>query len=278
MNQPQNVPHLAVSTSVDIVLVTSEMAARWLRQNTSNRRLDASNVDMYVRIIRAGRWHLSNDAVSFGPDGTVLNGQHRLTAIVKTGIACELLVMTNAKVASQVAMDAQKKRTAGDYLAIMGHTNYTHLAAVTRVILLHQIGQLANGGNYKLSNDEVAEFVAQHPDLAHAVTRAQAMTKKVDCPQSVVGAAIWLLTPIDPDDMAAFMNAWRDGVNLAEGDPILALTARLREVRRNRRIVSRAEYLALILRAWNAWRDGRTVTGFPLRTRASGPVEIPEPK
>lgn len=259
-----------------VVTVTPETARRWLEHNTRNRRVDQTNVDMFVRLIRNGRWALTNDAIAFADDGTLLNGQHRLTAIVEAGSSCQVLVIRGMPADDQVHMDTGKKRSAGDHLAILGMRNYSNLAAISRVALLWQRDALVHESNHKVSPDEITQFIFDNPDLVAAAEYAVHIRTHLETPVSVAGCAVWLLRHVDAQDADLFMDAWSSGAGLNEGSPILALTQRLREVRRNRRRVSRAEHLALILRAWNLWRDGKSVASLPLRARASGPVDIPK--
>lgn len=281
MTQPARstvTPLAMAQPSTGIMKISPTMAANWLEHNGHNRRLDEPTVAMFVRLIQAGRWALTNDAVTFAPDGTILNGQHRLTAIVRTGVTCSIAVMRNVAMDSQVHMDTGKKRSAGDHLAILGYRNYVNLAAVARVALHYATGTLINETNHKLSNDELVEFIATNTDLIDASEQAVKIRAHLDAPVSVVGCVAWLFRQVDPDDAERFLDAWTTGAGLDDGSPVLALTARLREIRRNKRKVTRAEYLALIIRAWNLWRTNKTVAGLPLRARASGPVEIPEPQ
>ena len=63
------------------------------------------------------------------------------------------------------------------------------------------------------------------------------------------------------EDAAAtqsFFHGVTTGENLKRGDARLVLRARLADAGKNRLII--AERLELILRHWNAWRDGKLVT------------------
>ena len=65
--------------------VTPDMARTYLKSNTHNRPLDAARVSKYAADMRAGRWLVSPETISFDEHGVLLNGQHRLGAIVESG-------------------------------------------------------------------------------------------------------------------------------------------------------------------------------------------------
>ena len=54
------------------------------------------------------------------------------------------------------------------------------------------------------------------------------------------------------------------GTGLHEGDPILALDRRLRNIRKNGQKVSSREYLAYFIKGWNAWVTGDRLSKLQL--------------
>lgn len=63
--------------------ITPKMAAEYLKFNTDNyRKLMRSVVIQYAEAMKAGRWVLNGEAIEFDEDGILVNGQHRLAAIV----------------------------------------------------------------------------------------------------------------------------------------------------------------------------------------------------
>ena len=107
---------------VEIKNVTPEFASILLEQNNSNRKINKNQLDMLCRTIEAGHWRLTHQGVAIYEDGTLADGQHRLNAIVKTGISCEMPVFYGIKKeeSSIMAIDSGKQRTVVDSSAITG--------------------------------------------------------------------------------------------------------------------------------------------------------------
>ena len=75
--------------------VTPEMAAAWLAKNPNRRPLDIYRAEEYARKMRAGEWterDRRERPLIVAEDGTLLNGQHRLAAIVQTGLTVRMTV------------------------------------------------------------------------------------------------------------------------------------------------------------------------------------------
>lgn len=75
-----------------IVNVTPELASTWIAKNNFNRPLKPHLVCDYVRDIESGNWHRTHQGIAFDNDGVVLDGQHRLYAIIRTGRTVPMLV------------------------------------------------------------------------------------------------------------------------------------------------------------------------------------------
>ena len=69
-------------------LISPKQAAAWLSKNLNNRPLNEELVSEYVEKISAGEWKERvhrEIPVMVTPEGELINGQHRLSAIVKAG-------------------------------------------------------------------------------------------------------------------------------------------------------------------------------------------------
>lgn len=71
------------------------MAEEWLSTaNVKNRKLRVRTVDAFAADMRRGKWHTTHQGIAFDEAGNLLDGQHRLAAIVKSGCTIEILVTT----------------------------------------------------------------------------------------------------------------------------------------------------------------------------------------
>src|SRR5262245_875204 len=74
-------------------LVTPELATRLLEANGDNRPLTQSHVERIARQIRQGKWQFNGDTIKIASNEDVLDGQHRLWAIIEAQTAVESLIV-----------------------------------------------------------------------------------------------------------------------------------------------------------------------------------------
>lgn len=256
--------------------VTPELAERWLTRNLKNRNIRPQTVARYARDMKAGKWHLDGSPIRFSADRALLDGQHRLAAIIEAGVTITTAVAVGIDPAAQAVMDTGRARTAADMLAIDGETNATTLAAAARFGIEVERGEIDLKG--EVSHEEVAAFVAANPSLRHAVEFTKNLARKTDCPPSIVAYAFMVMSRIDPFAAGNFWVSASEKVGLKTGDPVLAMTNRFAEARRNRARLSRAAYLSVIFRAWNYRRAGKSLHVVKISSPAGGMIPIPEPR
>lgn len=267
-----NTSTVGVEIGTTIMEVTPDLAQLWLGRNSRNRRVKMEQVVAWQREMEEGRWQLNGEAIKLaGPllaPTMLLDGQNRLTAILRSRVTVRMLVVYGLPVDSQLTMDSGSKRTAADDLTILGIKNSSSIAAAAALSLRFSDGYL-NGYGSSVANSRILEWVEDHPEIELSATVAAKYAIKADATKTLVTYTHWQFARIDLDAATAF---WRDAsekVQLVKGDPILALTNRLASARRSRERVSPGVAVAATFRVWNARRQGQTLRSITL----SGPVD-----
>jgi len=75
--------------------VTPKKAAEWLEANTANRPISTSVVRGFAEAMRRGEWVVTHQGIAFDVNGVLIDGQHRLAAIVEADVAVDLTVFTD---------------------------------------------------------------------------------------------------------------------------------------------------------------------------------------
>ena len=105
-------------------------AAELLRKNITNRPLRKSWVKTLASRIDAGEWLVTHQGIAITTDNELIDGQHRLNAIVMSGKAVEVNISYDCDPASFLVIDAGIKRTSADHLRIS-----PMLAAVGKLLM-----------------------------------------------------------------------------------------------------------------------------------------------
>ena len=70
----------------EYLTITPKMASAYLEMNTNNRRLRINAVNYLANAIKRGEWQTTHQGIAISHSGVILDGQHRLNAIVQAGI------------------------------------------------------------------------------------------------------------------------------------------------------------------------------------------------
>lgn len=120
-------------TSQEIV-ITPELARKLLEKNFSNNRTIRSNlISKYATAMKNDEWCIS-EPIKIDEDGQLIDGQHRLTAVVKADCPIRFLVCQNYPSESAQFLDIGARRTAADVGAIRGLEVKSHQVATTRAL------------------------------------------------------------------------------------------------------------------------------------------------
>ena len=103
---------------VTLELITPELAVSYLENNTDNRAVTQNTVTALAELIRKGEWRITHQGIAVSPTGRLLDGQHRLWAIIEAGIPVHILVARNVPDEAFAYMDIGKKRSLADRLRL----------------------------------------------------------------------------------------------------------------------------------------------------------------
>lgn len=116
--------------------ITPKMAEEWLARNKANRKIWMARVESYAAAMSGKRWRVTHQGIAFDRQGNLIDGQHRLTAIIKAGVTVRMLVTFGADFDDMMVCDQNGTRKPKDTLTIYnGRKNAGLRAAVIRILL-----------------------------------------------------------------------------------------------------------------------------------------------
>jgi hypothetical protein len=96
--------------------ITPQIAEEMLRKNDGNRSVREWWVKELAAIIKRGDWVLTHQGVAFAEDGTLVDGQHRLMAVVRANVPVMMAVTRNVQRDAFYVLDIGVKRSVSDIL------------------------------------------------------------------------------------------------------------------------------------------------------------------
>lgn len=108
---------LKESVTIGWETVTPETAETILANNP-NRKMKKRHTEKLAFAMNEGQWKHTGDTIKIDYDGNLRDGQHRLYAIIETGVARNLLVVRGIEPGAQLPMDTGSKRSFANNLSI----------------------------------------------------------------------------------------------------------------------------------------------------------------
>lgn len=256
-----------MSISVEVETVTSKQAKNVLeKHNKRNRKIRDRTVRQYANDMTAGKWLLAGDPLRFDVDQNLIDGQHRLSALVMSGVPkLQMVVMRGLDPEVQDVIDTGARRTAGNMLELRGHVkNATVVASVARVGISMEKGMLVTSRSRITDNthSDVIDWVDRNYEgLAMIIPLAAAIYRGTGKGSvSSLTYALHTLYRLDNEKGIAFIKDLIEMRTEGRGDPRAALLRFLRnlsEMPRDRTTGARTLYG--VHTAWNAHVAGEQI-------------------
>ena len=174
-----------------IILITPEMAQKCLSKNPLNRRIDPVVVRRYAEEMRTSRWRITHQGICFDENGNLLDGQHRLAAIVKCGIAQWMFVVKGVPRTSCPAIDTGRMRSLSNHAQMLAMPHRNEHAAIAKILAC---GITANPRGIPPS--ALFEMIDEYWDgIDFAVSKTQGVSRAYAAVRAVIARAYYSSPP-----------------------------------------------------------------------------------
>ena len=243
---------------IAICTITPAKAKKMFSLTGRNRSIREKLVNTYADDMRDGRWVLTPEPIIIDKDGGVLDGQHRLQAVIDTNVARKFFVVSNVDPSLIDVLGIGRSRSAPDILKIDGEKNTSVLATAARALYHYQTIPQTNTWNSPsrpLSSPGVLEVLREHPQLRDCVDIGSRLASRLKASPGAIVVAVYLTSRVIPlDQQGEWLEPLESGVGLERGSPVLTL----REFYRNKQKAFTPQgrlraHLAAYLYAWKDW-------------------------
>lgn len=238
------------------VLVSRKVAEVLLAINTKNRKFKENQMPGLCAALTEGRWINTGHPVIISSDGLLQDGQHRLTAIVRTNIAANMDLRFGVDPRAFMVTDMGARRGAGDTLQIAGYTDPNILAAAVRILIALETDHVYLR---TFSNDVCLGFVESHPLLREGVRMGHNTGSAIKASPSACAAAAYLIV-VKHGSQAGddFFTELRAGAGPNFAKPSAPMPRLLAAIKEGRFTTNRALVAAIVI-AFNAHAAGRAL-------------------
>jgi hypothetical protein len=242
---------LARHSTEDIryMVVSPVIAEKLLSLNTRNRPKRPRDVNEWADEMAGKRWLTTHQGVALDRNMAIVDGQHRLEAIIESGVSVKMPVAVGLDPEAFKVIDTGRKRTTADALATEGEKSVYNLAAAIRLAYLFD-NMLLDGGTRRVHTDVLLAYrEGKEEDLREAVRWSNTAPQHGLYLMRTAVAVGYYLLHRDVGNRALveeFCDGVMYGENLSRDDPCFAL----RRVAGNDNRRTLTVHFALWLKAW----------------------------
>jgi len=222
-------------------------------RNSGNRPLSRSHVEHLTKEMVNGNWKINGDTICLNCE-KLIDGQHRLAAVVASGVTIKSFVIEGLPSEIFDTKDIGKRRSAGDTLGVRGEKNACRLAATLVMIDKYMTGRADMSVKY--TNSEIEGLLEKYPDVRTSIHSNH--SSGIIAP-SVLDACHYLFSKKDVALADEFVEKITRGAGLVEGSPWYVLRERLLRNNLSKAKFKKPYIMAICIKAWNFTRAGKPV-------------------
>jgi hypothetical protein len=246
------------------VLVTPKLAKELLLKNNANRKITDNRVNVYASDMRNGRWKENTaEFIKITDDGDILDGQHRLLAIIQADTCITLQIAYGVSKSVFDVLDTGKIRSSSDVFSIEKIENSTLISTIIKSYLIisksYKSDLNKSSVSYGLTNTIILEEYQKRPDFWQELGAFSQKCYKnfahILSP-SFIGTLYCYFYDISPEDSRNFINQLCSGEGVTNSSISVLRQALLKDKIAQRKMQPQ-DKLAIIIKTWNAVRLGK---------------------
>jgi len=210
------------------VLITPQIATATINKNKlPNRKLNKERVKYLANIMRRGQFMCTHQGIALDLDGNVIDGNHRLHAIVESNCSVYMMVSKGVPVDTMQVVDSMGHRSLLQRLQFVGINTNSKILSIAKAL---EYGIYANIGE-GLQDIEAKRILDKYSGALDFVHSLDPSGKVVTPVMSVIARAYYTQ---DRDRLKRFVKVYRTGVpeNPSETAP-LRLKSKVENLKKN---------------------------------------------
>lgn len=247
--------------------VTPQMAAELLEKNVKNRNVSKRQVAFLKNEILTGRFVFNGESIIIAEDGTLLDGQHRLIAVVEANLPIETVLIRDVPKEAQKTIDVGNSRTAANVMSMEDVKNPTAVATGIRMILTGFEAKSRGGG--RTSTTEILEAYKREKELISAMIDWTTHLYNVSSKVLSAGRGMAYLYLFSLEDRLAkhFIKEIYTGHQYGKSNAAILLRNRLINDKLSRNKMTETLKKELIVTAWKRYLEGSVLDRLKVITK-----------
>jgi hypothetical protein len=258
-------------------MIGPEEATKYLSLNKpGNRKILKRNLDGLTREMKEDRFQpMNGDTIRFNVKGELIDGQHRLKAIVASGKTYIFLVVRGVSEAAFETIDEGAIRSLKDYIGMLPGPEshyYNEVASAVRWCMLwYKMGTFRKKPVF--TTTEKLQWLKDNPKIRMLVGYYKSPKASLRMSTSMQATCHFILEAVNPDLADTYMTSVIEGLDMQRGDPRYTVREWIIRYKEYGSLYYTAHAGHVILRGWNFWRRGETWSNVKQPDLAPGSLE-----
>ena len=272
------------------LLITPSIAKQFLEANIANRRVKIPVLIQYSNDMLNGRWKEDTaETIKISKTGVVLDGQHRLMAIIKSGVSVFFTVATNLEDSVFDVIDTGSSRNSSDTFKVKGIKQDTSIpSTIAFYNLLSKSMKQGTQKNNKSTNAMLLEQYYEDEIFWQNIARQShawyLSFAKIIAP-SFIGGFYAFFTKLNESKAQEFMSQLTTGIDI-KNNTISLLRNKLMQDKMSLRKMPVNLKMAFMIKTWNCFIKNETNKilrydsaneSFPVAISSYAPKHTPQP-
>lgn len=227
MNETSTQQETVVPITMKRELITPAVASKMLEINPNNRKIAPDRVKAMAADMKSGRWRETHQGIAQNCDGSLKDGQHRLSAVVASQCSVWMWVARGLSDDDIEVIDTHRPRSISDVMMIGGAHVSKSEVAIGRMMMTRG---LSSRKFIVPPRAEIIKFVDNH---IKAIRFALSLVPKGRFTHACVMAPIArAYYTQDHDRLAEFGECLKTGIVSSENDTAAVMLVRLLTINR----------------------------------------------
>lgn len=193
--------------------ITPEVARLMLSRNFRNRRINERRVQILTSDILKGNWTDTPQPIAVDSDGNLLDGQHRLTAVVKANMPVKMTVAYD--VPKNAVIDRVLERSSGEALYMRNLISKPMSARDAQAVVNRYLSISKSAESKVMSDTDKVAFINQNEEnILKAISLSrQGASRDALCKRAGIQTALFaaLLNGVNEEELRRFTVAVNTG-------------------------------------------------------------------
>lgn len=271
-----------MSITSKVERITPKIAARMLKRDSggssfNQRDLSQVNVDIFANAMLRGSWEFNGAPIIIGTGGKLMDGQHRLKAVVQSGIARDFVVVRGVASNTFGTIDTGARRGLKDVLSIGNEKNAPVLATAINTHAAYANGRsfATKMRRHSATYPELVTYLEENPTLRGSVKFVASFATKlinvIKLSRGSLAALHALFASKDKSFADEFITKLVNGEDFSRGrsdQPVKAVRLKLiADATQRAASLSQSQKCVVVTLGWNAARANDTIGRFQVSAR-----------